>query len=236
MSSAAPTLIFIPGASSDEATWDAQTAAFSGGPYPVKAVNLVDLDDIGAMSERVLGSAQGDLILCGTSMGGYVALDALKKGKERIRKVIFCCTTARADTPERKRQRMIDIAAGPDKWHAERQDDTHYHAFLGTAARGNSALIAKLRDISMRVGYDGFAHHQKACANRQASLDLLPQVDIPALVISGDEDTLIPPDLQREMQSLLPQSTFTGISGAGHIAHMEDAEAVNRAIADFLAQ
>ncbi|MFN7112764.1 MAG: alpha/beta fold hydrolase [Alphaproteobacteria bacterium] len=235
--SPAPTVIFIPGASSDDTVWDAQKAALLQNHAAV-TVDLSDLDDISAMSDRVLGAAAGDVILCGTSMGGYVALDALKKdiasANPRIKKAIFCCTTARADTPERKRQRMIDIAAGPDKWHAARQDDTHYHAFLGQRAQSDKDLIARLRDISLRVGYDGFARHQKACANRPDSLDFLQNLQIPALVISGDEDALIPPDLQNEMHSLLPQSTLVSIKGAGHIAHMEDADNVTAAIETFI--
>jgi len=231
--SAAPTIVFIPGASSDEATWDAQKNALSAA-HKTAVVNLVDLDDIGAMSDRVLASAQGDIILCGTSMGGYVALDALKKAKDRIKKVIFCCTSARADTPERKRQRMIDIAAGEDGWRAARQDPTHYHVFLGPRAQKDAALIEVLRETSMRVGYAGFARHQKACANRPDSRDFLPHIDIPALVISGAEDTLIPPEMQQEMHSHLPQSTFVSIAGAGHIAHMEAPDTVTAAIARFI--
>lgn len=236
--SLAPTLIFIPGASSDDTVWDAQKDAL-GQNHAALTVDLTDLDDISAMSDRVLGAATGDLILCGTSMGGYVALSALKKdmacASPRVKKVIFCCTTARADTPERKRQRMIDAAAGADKWREARQDDTHYHAFLGRRAQGNKDLISRLRDISLHVGYDGFARHQKACANRPDSLGFLRDIRIPALVISGDEDALIPPDLQVEMHNLLPQSTLVSIKGAGHIAHMEDIENVTAAIKTFIA-
>lgn len=231
--SAAPAIIFIPGASSDESTWDAQMAALSQ-THRTAVVNLVDLDNVSDMSDRVLAAAEGDIILCGTSMGGYVALDALKKAKARIKKVVFCCTSARADTPERKRQRMIDVAAGEDGWRAARQDATHYHAFLGARAQQDAALINNLRETSMRVGYAGFARHQKACAERTASLDFLPQVGIPALVISGAEDALIPPEMQQEMHALLPQSTFVSIAGAGHIAHMEDAATVTAAIAGFI--
>ncbi|MDY0008462.1 MAG: alpha/beta fold hydrolase [Bdellovibrionales bacterium] len=226
-------IVFIPGASSDATVWDAQKDFFAQNRRAI-TVDLTDLDDIGAMADRVLASTDGDMIICGTSMGGYVALEVLKKAPNRIKQVIFCCTSARADTPERKRQRSLEIAAGADKWRAARQDDTHYHAFLGRRAQTNAALIARLRDVSNRVGYAGFANHQKACAARPDSRDFLPQVSIPALVISGDEDTLIPPDMQQEMHALLPQSVFVNIAGAGHIAHQEEAEAVTEAIARFI--
>lgn len=230
---AAPTIVFIPGASSDDTVWDAQKNALAP-RHAALTVDLSDLDDISAMSDRVLAAAAGDLVLCGTSMGGYVALDALKKAKDRVKKAVFCCTTARADTPERQRQRQIDVAAGADKWREARMDDTHYHAFLGARAQTDSRLIAALREISLRVGYEGFARHQKACAGRADSLGFLPQIDIPTLVISGAEDALIPPDMQTEMHARLPDARFVSIAGAGHIAHMEDAAAVTAAIAGFL--
>jgi len=226
-------IVFIPGASSDDTVWDAQKNHFAQNRRAI-TVDLTDLDDIGAMAERVLASVDGDFIVCGTSMGGYVALDILKKAGSRIKKAIFCCTSARADTPERKRQRMIEIAAGDNGWRAAREDDTHYHAFLGKRAQKDAALIAKLRAVSLRVGYGGFSRHQTACANRPDSRDLLPKIGIPALVISGSEDALIPPEVQQEMHTLLPQSTLVSIEGAGHIAHMEDEKAVTEAIAAFI--
>jgi pimeloyl-ACP methyl ester carboxylesterase len=226
-------IVFIPGASSDDTVWDAQKNHFAQNRRAI-TVDLTDLDDIGAMAERVLASVDGDFIVCGTSMGGYVALDILKKAGSRIKKAIFCCTSARADTPERKRQRMIEIAAGDNGWRAAREDDTHYHAFLGKRAQEDSALIEKLRAVSLRVGYGGFSRHQTACANRPDSRDFLPKIGIPALVISGSEDALIPPEMQQEMHALLPQSTLVSVEGAGHIAHMEDEKAVTEAIAAFI--
>jgi pimeloyl-ACP methyl ester carboxylesterase len=233
MTAALP-IVFIPGASSDETAWCLQERHFTQKRRAL-TVGLTDLDDIGAMAARVLAAIDGDFILCGTSMGGYVALDVIRKAPQRVKKAVFCCTSARADTPERARQRRIEVAQGAQAWHAARQEDTHYHAFLGQRAQSDAALIAALRAISLRTGYDCFARHQHACAQRPDSRNLLPQIHIPTLVISGEEDALIPPEMQEEMHALLPCAELASIAGAGHIAHMEDAAAVTTAIENFIA-
>ena len=65
-------------------------------------------------------------------------------------------------------------------------------------------------------------------------MPFLEKIDIPALVISGEKDILIPYALQKEMHDHLPQSTLVSIPDAGHIAHIEDAERVTAAIEEFL--
>lgn len=226
-------IVFIPGASSDDTVWDAQKNHFANTREAV-TVSLVDLDNISDMSDRVLAAVKGDFIVCGTSMGGYVALDVLKKAKHRVKKVIFCCTSARADTPERAAQRMAEIALGEQAYVEARKDDRHYRGFIGPKHWHNTELIRSLRDVSQRVGFGCFSRHQTACANRPDSVGFLGKIDIPALVISGEKDILIPYALQKEMHENLPNSTLVSIPDAGHIAHIEDAARVTAAIEDFL--
>lgn len=223
-------IVFIPGASSDEASWAAQVAYFEGS----RAVNLVTFDDIGAMADEVLANAPAEFTVCGTSMGGYVALDVLKKAKGRVKSAILCNTSARADTPERQRQRQMEVNAGEDAYKEARKDDTHYNAFISEKSSHDKSLIARLRAISQRVGYAGFSRHQKACANRAESLSFLPAIDMPVLVIGGGEDTLIPNALQSEIQAGIRGAQMVIIPDTGHITNMEDPAAMNAAIEKFL--
>lgn len=228
-------IVFIPGASSDDTVWDEQKNHFAATRHAV-TVSLVDLDNISDMSDRVLAAVDGDFIVCGTSMGGYIALDVLKKAKHRVKKVIFCCTSARADTPERAAQRKAEIDLGEQAYVEARKDDRHYRAFIGPKHWKNTDLIRRLRDVSQRVGFGCFSRHQMACAGRPDSVDFLPHIDIPALVISGEKDILIPYALQKEMHDLLPDSRLVTIPDAGHIAHLEDAPRVTAAIEEFLSE
>lgn len=223
-------IVFIPGASSDEASWTAQVAHFDG----ARAVNLVSFDDIGAMGDEVLAQAPAEFTVCGTSMGGYVAFDVLKKAKGRVKSAILCNTSARADTPERQRQRQMEVNAGEEAYKEARKDDSHYNAFISAKSAQDKALIARLRAISQRVGYAGFARHQKACANRAESLSYLSQINMPVLVIGGAEDTLIPNELQAEIKNGIKGAQLVIIPDTGHITNMEDPAAMNAAIEKFL--
>lgn len=231
MSSSLP-IVFIPGASSDEAAWEPQRAYFAAKAHVV-VVNLTAYDDIGAMSDYVLKQVPGDFMLAGTSMGGYVALDVLKKAQSRVKRVALCNTSARADTPQRQQERQAEINLGPDAYVQARKDDTHYFPLISKKSSQDKKLIEKLREISERVGYGCFSRHQTACANRAESLSFLPQITIPALITSGDEDQLIPPALQQEMHSRIKGAKLVTIEQAGHIAQLEQPDAMTAALDNF---
>lgn len=226
-------IVFIPGASSDDSVWDAQKHHFAA-HTAAQTVDLTTFDNIAAMSAHVLHTAPPEFIVCGTSMGGYVALDVLKKAPGRVKKAIFCNTSARADTPAKTRQRQMDVNAGEAHYLQERQDDAHYKAFLSEKSFRNPALIKALRAISARVGYGCFARHQAACSTRPDSLAFLPEIDMPVLIIGGTEDNVTPPALQIEMQEKISGARLVMLPDTGHIAHMESAAAVTAEIEQFL--
>lgn len=225
-------IVLVPGASSDEAAWEYQRAALSR-RAPVSVVNLTAFDTIGAMSDHILKVAPPEFMLAGTSMGGYVAFDVLKKAKDRVKKVALCNTTARADTEERRTQRESEVAQGEAAFEEARRDDSAYFPFLGEASKRNHALIEKLREISMRVGYGCFKRHQHACATRADSRALLPTLHMPVLVIGGAEDSLIPPVLQEEIHAGIKGSRIEIIPGSGHITTMETPAAMTAALEQF---
>lgn len=225
-------IVFIPGASSDEATWEAQRAYFSK-KADVTVVNLTQYDDIEEMADYVLERAPSEFAVCGTSMGGYVALAVLKKAKGRVKKAALCNTSARADTPERRKERAAEIALGEEAYIKSRHEEGHYDALISKKSAKNAALIAALRETSLRVGYGCFSRHQTACAGRDESLSFLSQIDMPVLVIGGAEDALIPPALQQEIHENIKGSKLAILQDAGHIAQMETAEAMTEELDRF---
>jgi len=63
----------------------------------------------------------------------------------------------------------------------------------------------------------------------------LPQMNLPALVVCGQEDAFSTVAEMRDMARLLPQARFVEIAGAGHMSPLEQPQAVNEAIREFLA-
>lgn len=226
-------IVFIHGATSDATVWDAQVLHFvpRGGAW---AVDLTEFDDIGRMADHVLSTAPKEFVVCGTSMGGYVALDVLQKAQGRVKKAILCNTTARPDTAERTAQRMADVALGEEVFVRARKLREHYKEFLSEKSAQDDALIERLRAVSMRVGYDCYKRHQIACSQRPDKIPYLPQIDLPVLIISGAEDKVIPPPLQQEMHEKIKGSTLRTIADTGHCTHMEDPDATIAAFEQFL--
>lgn len=226
-------IVFIHGASSDATVWSVEKDYFAP-RTGASAVDLTAFDNIGRMADHVLAGAPQEFIVCGTSMGGYVALDVLQKAKGRVRKAILCNTTARPDTPERTAQRMADVAAGEEVYIRARKLREHYKEFLSAKSAQDDSLVERLRDISMRVGYDCYKRHQIACSQRPDKLDFLPQITMPVLIVGGAEDKVIPPALQQEIHERIPGSILRIVAGTGHCTHMEDPSALNSEIEKFL--
>jgi len=73
-----------------------------------------------------------------------------------------------------------------------------------------------------------------ALAERPDSQPLLPQISVPTLVIVGAEDTLTPPTDSQLMAERIPRARLVTIPNAAHLSNMEQPEAFNRAVGEFL--
>ena len=59
-------------------------------------------------------------------------------------------------------------------------------------------------------------------------------INVPTLVIVGDQDLVTPPDLSRELIDLVPGARLQVIENAGHLSNLEQFDAFNRAVDDFM--
>jgi 3-oxoadipate enol-lactonase len=75
---------------------------------------------------------------------------------------------------------------------------------------------------------------QLAMAARTDTTGVLGGIHVPTLVVVGEEDALIPPDVSREMAARIPGARLEVLPGAGHLAPLEVPDAFNRALGGFL--
>jgi pimeloyl-ACP methyl ester carboxylesterase len=73
-------------------------------------------------------------------------------------------------------------------------------------------------------------------AGEHTSVDLLPQLDLPALVIAGDRDTFTPPRLAEEMAAALPHGELMLVNGGTHVVPLERKEMVSERVERFLVE
>ena len=172
-------------------------------------------------------------VVCGLSMGGYVAFAFLRSYGERAAGLVLANTRAESDPPEgiEKRtgqQRQVEsegisalVEAMPNALTAEK-------------SRSNDpALVDRVRAVmdNPAPGYIGALEAMKQRPDVTADLS---GISVPTLVITGADDPLIPPDASRSMHEAISGSQLVEIPEAGHLSNLESPQAFNRALEAFL--
>ncbi|NKC31776.1 alpha/beta fold hydrolase [Falsiroseomonas selenitidurans] len=231
---APPVLLLLPGLLCDSRLWRDQVAAFSPSLRCVVADLALD-DNLGSMAARALDAVPGDAPICllGLSMGGYVALEVMRRAPSRIARLALMDTSARPDTPEQARRRRGLLALSrsgqfrgvtprllPQLLHPE-----HLAGPLGE----------EVRAMAERLGREAFARQQRAILARPDSRPGLCAIRVPTLVAVGEADVLTPPELAAEIAAGIPGASLHRIPRTAHLPPMEDPPAVNALLHAWLA-
>ncbi len=212
-------VVLVPGMQEDEAVWSSWAERLPRGWRPRPA--RIDLDaSIAEMAETLLCTAPDRFVLAAHSLGGVVALEALRRAPERIRGAMLVCSPARAPAEEQ-------VAA----WDAlERRVEDGDHAavvgeqpdlVLGPHARAAPATRALVEEMARRVGPAGLRRQLAAQRGREDLRASLPAIAVPILVVSGGHDAICPPPRQEEIVELCGSATHVRIPDAGHLVPAE---------------
>jgi len=206
--------------------------------WHVMAPNLPDVPDIDGIADAVAGTIKalgsGPVVLGGLSMGGYVTLAVLRRHRELVRAVVLADTRAGADTPEvkerRANQQMQAAAEGPAPI---------VEGALGSLPSAHTRehkpeVMDQLRAIAGNVTGGWIIDALEAMKNRPDPTELLAEVDLPALVIVGEDDGVSPVEVAEDMVRRLPNARLAVIPKAGHLSNLEDPDAFNAELRSFL--
>jgi pimeloyl-ACP methyl ester carboxylesterase len=200
---------------------------------PVMVADHSEGDTIEAIAGNILATAPPSFALVGFSMGGYVALEIVRRAPERVRKLALLATNARADTPEQSEKRLKRVAmveAGGFEDDIRQQSPMAVH-------RGNAAdpLLASLnRTMALEAGAETFVRHIKAIIARRDQRALLPTISCPTLVVAGDGDQLMPAAVTDELAANIPGARLVTLPRSGHCFPLEQPERLNEALAEWL--
>lgn len=212
-------LLLLPGLLLDARLYEAQTAGLAD----VAEVTVGDLDrggNIGEVAQMLLDEAPGRFALCGLSMGGYVALEIMRRGPGRILRLALLDTQARADDAEVTRRRETHIAAAEAGAFAPLLDQL-LAGWVHPARASDDGLMAQLREIALAVGPQGFVRQVRIIMSRPDSRPGLPAIACPTLVLCGREDGPTPLALHEEMAAAIPDATLVVLPDCGHLAPLE---------------
>ena len=159
--------------------------------------------------------------LVGTSVGGYVALAALRRSPNRVNSLVLANTRASADSAEARiaREDMLAcLRAEGVPGVAQRM----LPRLLGpTTRRVQPDLVDALERLILRNSADGVDVAIRAMRDRPDSTDLLPGIACPTMVIGGAEDAVVPPADGEALARQIPGAVSVTIDDAGHLPNIE---------------
>jgi len=227
-------LVLLPGMMCDARLFAPQIDAFRNS-HEVVTCSLTGSDSIDGLARQVLNEVGPEPFnLAGLSMGGIVAMAIVQLAPSQVPRLALLDTNHRADPPERRAIRDAQVTKVLAGQMRDVIIDEMKPNYLATVNRGDQALLDLLVTMAMELGADAFVSQTRALRERPDQSETLQRYDGPALVLCGAEDTLCPPERHREMAELLPEAELVLVPDAGHIATLENPDAVNTALACWL--
>ena len=217
---AALPLVFAPGMMCTGALFDPQVQALGSG----RAVHHADFaqdETIKGMAERLLAEAPDRFFLIGLSMGGIVGFDVWRLAPDRVAGFALLNTTPFAPSPARietHKQQMEKVRQG--HLHAVVMDELK-PKYLGVDHKGDQQMLDGIYAMADALGAGVFLQQSIALMSRSDSLDLLPSITCPTLILAGDEDDVCPPELHEIMHASIPESHYAVAERCGHLSSLE---------------
>jgi pimeloyl-ACP methyl ester carboxylesterase len=200
---------------------------------PVMVANHIRDDSMAAIARRILAEAPPRFALAGHSMGGYIAFEIIRQAPERVARLALINTQARADTPEGSTRRRGLMARARDGEYRAVLDEL-FPAFVHPSRRGDADLRKLVHDMGADVGPEAFIRQQIAIMARADSRPTLAAIKCPTLVLSSDEDNVIPNALSVEMADRIKGAKLVILPHCGHLPQPEQPQATGEALAEWL--
>ena len=174
------------------------------------------------------------IVLVGLSMGGYVSLAFYRMYRETLRAMVLADTRATEDKPEAK-ERRHKFAEKVERDGVSSITEEMVSALLGhTSIERRPSVVQRVRTLIESNSPAGIAGAQRAMAARRDSTDLLSQMDLPVLVISGAEDKLTPVAEAESMRQSIKGARLKVIDEAGHLSNIECPDEFSGALFEFI--
>src|SRR5438874_11822585 len=157
-------------------------------------------DDIAELMERLeIESA----VIGGLSMGGYVAFEFLRKYGDRVNSLILANTRPGADSEEGKMKRR-DLQRVAQTGGAIAVADAQIMGMVGKTTRDtHPEIVQRMHAMMESAPVEGIVGALEAMMNRRDSTPLLSEIDVPVLIVTGEEDALISPKESRAMHEAI---------------------------------
>jgi pimeloyl-ACP methyl ester carboxylesterase len=199
----------------DDRMWDSQIEALDDEDVYVPYLYGLGGNSVDGWAEHVLERTEGELLVVGASLGGYVALAMARTAPDRVKSLLLAGARAKADPPERRaaREEMIRVvqADGIEGWNRE-------FAPPGPEDRTTDELVRGI----------------EALRDRRDATDVVAAFAGPLTVVVGDQDALLPVEEARQIAESAPDSRLEVVEGAGHVVNVDAPERFNEIVSELL--
>jgi pimeloyl-ACP methyl ester carboxylesterase len=247
--STAPPVIFIHGFPFSHRMW-----AFPGGQTEALAsTNRVIAYDLRGHGESEVGTGHysieffvDDLIglmnhlsidkavLCGLSMGGYIALRAVERHGERVSGLVLCDTRSEPDPNEGKVKRAQAIRDLQENGVRQYAENYVKNVFAPESLQSKPEAVKMIQSIIERTAPLSISGTLMALAARTDTTPSLPFIKVPTLILVGEKDVLTPPAASKAMQEKIPNAQMAVIPNAAHMSNMENPSEFNKHLTAFV--
>lgn len=175
-----------------------------------------------------------NVILCGISMGGYIALRAHEIQPSLFKGLILCDTHPFEDTKEQKQHRFDTIQSVLH--HGKRPFSIGFITKLFTqeSIEKNISEIELIRSCIRRNSTRSICATLLALASRTDTSESVAATSLPCLLIRGKEDKITSADVMNSLQEKMKNAELFEIEDAGHLPNLEAPEVFNEKIKEFI--
>jgi len=230
--------VFLHGVGSDKTAWHPQLAYFrenrraiafdypgygESDPAPPETTRddyasaiIYALDELGVDRAHV----------CGLSLGGIVAIAIHHMARERCASLILADTFAVHPEGDAIYERSLAGSADLRAMAEARVD-------LLIAAPAQPGVRREVVETMARIDPEAYRVGAKAVwlADQR---DRVGEIEVPTLILVGDQDLVTPPELSNELLDLVPHARMQVISNAGHLGNLERPAEFNRIVEEFI--
>ena len=225
-------LVLLPGMMCDARLFTPQIAAFSN-ERAVHVAPLTQHSTMAALAQSVLKNAPPYFALAGLSMGGLVAMEIMRHAPERVTHLALIDTNPKAELPEVSARREPQIAKVRNGQLRSVMRDEMKPNYLSDGPN-QGAILDLCMAMAESLGPEVFERQSRAVQQRNDQQETLGKVQVPTLIMCGEDDSLCPPQRHQLMHELVKNSTLRIILGAGHLPTLEQPERSTEALKNWL--
>jgi 3-oxoadipate enol-lactonase len=243
-----PVLIFVHGFPFSKQMWIMQLLALRDDyrviAYDIRGHGYADMGKVDFSIELFVSDLIGFMdalsidkaTICGLSMGGYIALNAIINHRERFTALILCDTNCIADSQEAKEKRIQTIENIMEKGVAAFANEMIKSLFHADSFATKTNEIETVRSMIVKTSEQSLSKTLVALSMRNETCSRIHEIKVPVLILVGEGDVITPPDAAMKMHEKITSSDLVILPLAGHVSNLENPTEFNHQINVFLSK